>query len=226
MCSEALFPPVPEFKSTRRQRANFFNKHQMIFPYGLWVRVPMANGSFSILWYRYPFVSMFKTATKSLNFLKNGASLGSIRGITVQNEIIYLSSRSSLYVYSPDGNLLRSWPLKGYPGSTYGARHLATYQDRLFMCDNNYKCITVFGIQDGKIVNEWEVSACWNIAVTSTALYAVNFKDEIQAWTHQGECLFTSHCDTTSFRQIAARDDQLYITDNESNVHIFKITYS
>jgi hypothetical protein len=151
------------------------------------------------------------------------------RGIAIQDEHVYISSSSTLSVYSVKGFLVRSWKLKDSKEMSHNARKLALYEKQIFMVDTAHSCVTVFSRDDGTLLREWgKFKQPWGIAVSSVAVYVVDSGNNcIQAFTHEGQFLFEIlYPNGEDLAEIFTLDDKLYVSDWKGKVIlVFQLIY-
>jgi hypothetical protein len=162
-------------------------------------------------------------------------------GLAMDNEAIYLTSLSTVLVYSLSketrGKLISSFDLKLNPESQL-ARRVAIYRNEIFIVDHLYACVEVYN-KEGKLQRKWgkrgknpgEFRDPWGVAVAEERVYVVDAGNaRIQVFTVKGDFLFQVQPPTTHRRcdlaDIVVCDGKLYVSDWNHQVLVFKLVYS
>jgi len=159
-------------------------------------------------------------------------------GLAIDEDLIYVSSLDSIYVYSLEGKLVYQWDLQA-PQSQL-ARRLAIYENEIFLVDHAYACVQVYNPK-GKLLRSWgkrgkkpgEFQYPWGIAVIDGIVFVVDAGNyRIQAFNVEGSFLFECSPPKPPSPQrrdladICAYNDTLFVTDWNRQVLVFPLNYS
>jgi len=156
-------------------------------------------------------------------------------GLALTEDLIYVSSISSVLMYSLEGKLVSQFPLQA--PESHLARRIAIYNNEIFILDHRYSCLQVYNPK-GKLLRSWakcgkkpgEFRDPWGIAVTDQRIYVVDAGNaRIQGFNLGGDFLFECrlpNAQELDLADICVVNETLFVSDWNRRILAFQLIYS